>query len=152
MGSICNHHGEIVRFVRTPYNYDADQASVQSGLLCLDGTRTQQQFKEECDINVILERFGVTGRLPLTTLQPMSGDFTGIDDYQSALESVRAANANFLTLPSKIRDQFNQDPRAFVDFCLNPANRNAVAELGLMARPPQPTIAELQTTQPNTTP
>ncbi|WNK13327.1 MAG: internal scaffolding protein [Microvirus sp.] len=136
--------GEIeYPFVRNPYNYDRQAVSVATGLVCTMASKTQQQFKDECDINVILERFGVTGQLPLTARQPMSGDFTGISDYHQALLSLEAANANFLLLPAKVRDQFNQDPRVFVDFCLNPANAQAVAELGLSARPPAPTLAEI---------
>lgn len=138
-----NHNGEIVAVPRAPGNYDADAVSEATALTCNDASRTQQQFKDETDINVILERFGVTGHLPVTAVQPMSGDFTTITDFQTALETVRASEENFMRLPSKVREQFGQDPRKFVDFCLNPANIEAVRELGLAPRPVAPVITEV---------
>lgn len=130
-----NEHGEITHFVRTPYNYDRNAASRATGLACTDGTRAQQQFRDECDINVILKRFGVTGQLPTTVRTPMTGDFTNITDYQSALNAVMEAQRNFLLVPSNIRQKFDNDPRKFVDFCIDPANIETVREMGLAPKP-----------------
>ena len=139
-----DEHGEFMYpFVRSPYNYDMDRVSRETGLVCLDPSRTKQEFKEECDINTILRRFGVTGHLPLTAVQPLAGDFTGINDYQEALNTVMAADANFLRLPSAIRERFNNDPRQFVDFCLDSGNIEAVRELGLAPRPVAPALSEV---------
>lgn len=142
---MIDNNGVILNppFVRSPYNYDRDLASTESGLLCLDPTRTQKQFKDECDINVIIERFGVTGQLPVMAVQPMSGDFTGIGDYREALDVVAAANENFYRLSSKVREKFNNDARQFVDFCVNPGNIEAVRELGLAPRPGVPGLVEV---------
>lgn len=130
-------------FVRSAYNYDMSTVSRETGLSCPEPTKAQQQFKDECDINVILQRFGVTGHLPITTVQPMTGDFTGVEDYQTALESVRAAQKNFMSLPSKVRERFDGNAQVFVDFCLNPANIDEVRKLGLAPRPPAPTLKEI---------
>ncbi|AXH75344.1 MAG: internal scaffolding protein [Microviridae sp.] len=131
-------------FIRTPYNYNMDDVSRETGLLCTAETLTQQQFKEECDINTILKRFGITGHLPLTAMQPMAGDFTGIDDYHSALQSLQAANENFMTLPSAVRERFDNNPQKFVDFCINPANIESVREMNLAPRPAAPTMTEIK--------
>lgn len=139
-----DEHGEFVYpFVRSPYNYDMDRVSRETGLVCLDPSRTKQEFAEECDINTILRRFGVTGHLPIAAVQPLSGDFTGIDNYHDALNTVLAADANFLRLPSGIRERFNNDPRQFVDFCLDKSNIEAVRELGLAPRPEAPVLSEV---------
>ncbi|AXH75196.1 MAG: internal scaffolding protein [Microviridae sp.] len=140
---MIDQDGVIGVFVRSAYNYDTNTVSRETGLQCLDTSKTQQQFRDECDINVILQRFGVTGHLPITTVQPMEGDFTNVQDYQGALETVRAANENFMRLPSLVREKFGQDPKVFVDFCLNPANIDAVRELGLAPRPAAPTLKEI---------
>ena len=42
-----------------------DALSFSSGLACDDPSLTQQQFKEESDINNIVDRFMKTGHLPL---------------------------------------------------------------------------------------
>ena len=46
-----------IPFVRNPYNYDMDQVSQETGLKCEDPSLTQQHCRDECDINVIVERF-----------------------------------------------------------------------------------------------
>lgn len=119
-------------FVRNPYNYDTNEASAATALICLTPSRTQQQFKSECDINTILERFNVTGQLPITGLQPQFGDFSGITDYHSALNAVIAAQEAFDALPAKVRARFANDPAAFVDFCSDEANLEEMRELGLL--------------------
>ena len=50
-------------FLRTPYNCDRDAATNESGLRCEDASLAQQHFKEECDINTILQKFNITGLL-----------------------------------------------------------------------------------------
>lgn len=131
----CTPDGELRRFVRTQYNYDTDEAS-QAAITIVEGpSLTQQQFKDECDINTILRNFGVTGHLPIVATQPMVGDFTGIVDFQSALQTVQDAEDNFMALPSAVREKFLHDPAKFVDFCLDPANIEAVRDLGLAPRP-----------------
>lgn len=130
-------------FVRSAYNYDMDAVSRETALNCRELTRTKQEFKLECDINNIIKQFGVTGHLPITSVQPLEGDFTNIDDYHSALNTINAADDNFLRLPSGIRERFNNDPNQFVDFCLNPANIEAVRDLGLAPRPAAPALSEV---------
>lgn len=134
----------MTKFIRTPGNYDMDQASIDTGLKCLDPTRTQQQFKEECDINYIVEQFGVTGRLPITTVQPMTGDFVNVEgDFHAALMAIEAAHDNFMQLPAKVRERFGNKAQDFVDFCVNPANIEAVRDLGLAPRPAAPVLSEI---------
>ena len=132
----------VVPFLRTPYNYDVDKASDDSGLECKDPSLAQQHLAEECDINYIVERFGVTGQMPDTSIirMPTYGDFTGIADYRSALDAVQAAEDSFMALPAKIRERFDNDPALFVDFCSSndPADRSEAIELGLIPPPVKP--------------
>lgn len=128
-------------FLRTPYNYDVDAVSDETGLKCEDPSLTQQHMAEECDINYIVERFGVTGQLPdAPQYAPTYGDFTGIGDYRQALDAVSAADAAFMALPAKIRERFDNDPALFVDFCssTDPADRSEAIELGLIPPPAVP--------------
>ena len=86
---------KIGTFLRAPGNYDPDVVSNETGLACdPDEGVTQQSFKEECDINVIVERFGLTGQLPENLRMPVSGDFTGITDFQTAMQVVRERKRN----------------------------------------------------------
>ncbi len=119
-------------FIRNPYNYDTNLASEESALYCEDGSRAKQSFKEECDINTIVKRFSVTGQVPVSPLQPQYGDFSGVFDYQTALNAVIAAQESFSSLPATLRNRFANDPAAFVDFCSDESNREEMIRLGLV--------------------
>jgi len=119
-------------FVRSPYNYDRDAVSDETGLDCSDDpSLTKQSFKDECDINTIVRNFGVTGELPDNIRPPQYGDFTGIFDYQSALNAVIAADDAFMEMDAKIRARFHNDPALFVEFCSNPENLDEMRKMGL---------------------
>ena len=124
-------------FLRSLGNYDSDKVSVETGLACDDPSLAQQQFRDECDINTILERFNVTGQLPVSPLEPQFGDFSGIRDYHTALNAVLDAQESFDALPARVRERFANDPAAFVDFCLDVANRDEMKALGLIEGAPQ---------------
>jgi phage internal scaffolding protein len=130
-------------FLRTPYNYDLNAASNESGLHCEDATLTQQHFKDECDINNILKQFNVTGLLPEAPLSPRYGDFTGISDYHSALNQVIAAEDEFMALPAQIRSRFDNDPAKLIDFLENVENKDEAIKLGLINAVELPQVVEV---------
>lgn len=121
-------------FLRTPYNYDTDAASNESGLACEEPSLAQQHYKDECDINTILERFSITGLLPDSPLSPRYGDFSGIGDYHTALNRVIAAQDEFEALPAQIRARFDNDPAQLIEFLQNENNRSEAEELGLVEK------------------
>lgn len=130
-----------VPFVRSTYNYDADLASYDSGLLCEDLSLAVQDARDEVDINTIVRRFGLTGQLPDEVRVPQYGDFVGLDDYHSAMNAVADANESFDALPADLRSRFNNDPAVFVEFCLDERNRDEMTKLGLL-KPVEPAPAE----------
>lgn len=138
--------GEIIApFFRTGYNYDTDKASRETGIACTEEEgRTQQQFKDECDINVIVERFGLTGQLPENPRVPVSGDFTGIQDFQTAMNMVREAQEAFMEFPAEIRAEFDNDPGKMIAFVENEKNRERALEMGLIAKPAEKTRDAVQ--------
>ena len=121
-------------FLRTPYNYDKDAASNESGLHCEDASLAQQHFKDETDINNILRQFNITGLLPESPLSPRYGDFTGISDYHTAMNRVIAAQDEFEALPAQIRARFDNDPANLIEFLENENNRPEAEELGLVEK------------------
>ena len=134
-----------VPFLRTPYNYDTDAASNESGLHCEDASLAQQHFKDECDINNILRQFNITGLLPEATLSPRYGDFTGISDYHTALNQVIAAEDEFMSLPATLRARFDNNPAQLIEFLDNDQNYDEAVKLGLVNKKPEemPQVAEL---------
>ena len=109
--------------------YDQEDASKEAGLDCGDEVLTVQSAKEECDINTIVRRFGITGQLPAAMVAPQYGDFTGISDYQSALNAVIAAEETFMQMPADVRSRFENDAGKFLAFCYD---ENNVAEMEKM--------------------
>lgn len=125
-----------VPFLRTPYNYDVDKVSDETGLVCSDPSLAQQNFKDETDINYIVRQFGLTGELPGQTISPQYGDFTGVLDYHSAVNAVLAAQDEFMDLPAQMRARFDNDPAKLIDFLGNDENREEAIKLGLLAQKP----------------
>jgi len=127
-------------FLRTNYNYDRNVASIESGVACEEPSLAQQHFKDECDINNILRQFNITGQLPTSPLSPRYGDFTGVVDYQTALNAVIAAEDGFMTLPAETRARFGNDPEQLIQFLADEGNRAEAEKLGLVD--PKPVVSD----------
>lgn len=127
-------------FVRSALNYDTDQASLGSGLICAEPTMAQQQFKTETDINEIVRQFGITGQLPTDGRMASYGDFSEVVDYHTAMNAVRSAQDAFMALPAHVRERFSNDPQRFVDFCSDDRNLEEARKLGLSPDAPKPDI------------
>lgn len=125
-------------FLRAFGNYDVDKASDEAGLACdPKDCMTQQQFAEECDINTIVKRFGLTGELPDDFRMPVSGDFTDVVDFHTAMNMVRASQEAFMSLPAEVRYRFNNDPGRLMEFLDDERNRDEAVKLGLVNKPPE---------------
>lgn len=121
-------------FCRSPYNYDMDEISAATGLSCPEPSKAVQSERDECDINTIVQRFGLTGRLPQNVRMPQYGDFEGIADYQGALNAVRAAATGFMAFPADLRARFHNDPGLLIEFVSREENRDEAVRLGLIPK------------------
>lgn len=120
-------------FVRAAYNYDVDAASDEAGLDCSgDKGCTQQSFKDEVNINTIVKRFGLTGELPTNVPHIMSGDFTNVVDFRSAMDLIVQAREGFDAQPAHVRSRFDNDPHKFLEFVSNKDNLDEAIKLGLV--------------------
>lgn len=127
-------------FVRSPYNYDADAVSVETGESYLydpkeenhpSRSRTQQNQLHDTDINVIVSRFIKTGTLPQVPM-PTVADFTeSVTDFQTAMNMIVAAERSFMSLPSDVRAYFGNDPQKFLTFVDNADNFDEAVRLGI---------------------
>ena len=118
--------------LRTFNNFDAKENSDSDVLHCKDVSLTVQDAADECDINYIVRRYGITGQLPTALHPPTYGDFVGISDYQTALNAINAADDAFMEMPANVRSRFDNDAGKFVEFCSDPANRDEMLKLGLL--------------------
>lgn len=99
---------------------------------------TRKEFATDADINHILERYQETGFLvdPLhpSTRRPMFGDFSNVQDYQSALDALNQAQDDFMQLPARVRARFENNPQKLLDFLNNPDNIDEAISLGLLEK------------------
>lgn len=103
----------------------------------VDEGMTKQEFKDECDINVIMRRFVRDRALSpdqLARRQGMYADVSAVPDLAECLDRVRRAEAGFLTLPARVRERFGNDPGALLVFLADPRNADEARELGLLER------------------
>lgn len=98
-----------------------------------DSLHTKQEFKDECDVNVILRRYQQTGELPaLNERAPQFLDVSAPMDFQTSMQYVAEANSLFNELPSHIRNRFLNDPAQFLAFCSDERNHLEMAKMGLL--------------------
>lgn len=97
---------------------------------------TEQQFKDDTDINVMISRFGNSAFVsdPLLSIsgsKPSFGDFSDPVSYHDALNILNDAQEQFSVLPAKIRARFGNNPQEMLSFLNDPANMDEAVKLGL---------------------
>jgi phage internal scaffolding protein len=94
---------------------------------------TQQHFKEECDVVNIIKRHDRNGIIEhVQRGQARYGDFSEVSDYREALDLVKNAQEEFMSIPSDIRKQFDNNPGKFYEFVSNPDNKDELIKMGFI--------------------
>ncbi len=109
---------------------------------------TQQNFRDETNINNILAKYAKTGLID--HINKYSGRYENMpdeDDFHAAMNLVLDAQSMFFELPSDLRSRFENDPGQFLEFLDNPENIDELREMGLM-----PPAAPEATAEPPTAP
>ena len=130
---MSNVHGMI----RSAYTFDSEVVSNETALDCGDETVTQQCFKDECDINILLAKFAVTGQLPENVRVPPYVDFEEAFDFQSSMNVIRAAEEAFNAMPAEVRGRFQNDPGRFLEFANDASNYDEALKMGLAIKRPE---------------
>lgn len=111
------------------------------------GGLTKQCFKDECDINSLMDKYSKFGQLPtMIKKNPIYGDFSKSRELQEAYAIVEKAKLQFELLDVRVRDRFEYDPVKFLEFVENPQNTDELIEMGL-ANKPEPKV---ENTEPGT--
>lgn len=99
---------------------------------------TQQEFKESCDINNILAKFSVQAQalgVPVSQLMPQDqgtyGDFSQLDDFQTAQNKIAFINDQFSNLPSSVRRHFGDNLNNFINALSDPSRIDELGDLGV---------------------
>lgn len=76
-----------------------------------------QSAKDECDINKIMARYQKTGMIEHFNEQaPQFVDMPDEIDYQNSMGIIADAHSAFYSLPSTVRDRFQNDPAQWLEF------------------------------------
>lgn len=113
------------------------------GLECITPSKTKQSFAKEADINTIMRRYQKTGVLVdpndiKGNRKPMFDDFSSGQDFQAVQDQIAHTHQEFELLPAHIRAQFGNSPSNLLDAMADPANEEALREMGILP-PVRPT-------------
>lgn len=103
------------------------------GVVCKEASKTQQKFKDQCDINRVLDRAKHGASLShLANHGGRYGDFSDWDE--NTFENMRNSLADALTifndLPAALRsEEFDNNPGKFFSFVNDPDNADRLEEI-----------------------
>jgi len=103
-----------VRFLRGPK--EAERRKARPRVDTGEESKVQQQFAHEVDVNTIVRRFGITGGplgSPDVAAAAVYADFTGVHDFESAIDRIELVQRHFMALPPEARERFGNDVVAF---------------------------------------
>lgn len=95
---------------------------------------TQQHFRDECDINKVVQRAIQTGDMTVFTTQ-QRGEFYDASiatDYADAMAMLDDVHDDFNSLPSAVRAEFGNNVSKYVEWMSDPENWSKAVELGLL--------------------
>lgn len=107
------------------------------GLEFHEPSLTQQQFKDECEIESLLKAHNlgqVMGILNNHDQQPLYADVSDIPDFHDAQNHVARATEYFEGLSSDVRSRFNNSLAEFLTALNNPGAREALTEMGVLKK------------------
>lgn len=110
----------------------------ENGSICVrtvneEPSLTDQQFKDETDVNKILMKYIKNGlQIPPLTGQYL--DLTQLPDFREAQDIVLRGQEAFMSLDAHLRARFNNDPAQMLQFLDDPANAEEAVKLGLISK------------------
>lgn len=126
--------------IRKPY-----AARKRSGT-SFDGqqTMTEQSHKKSCDINNILRKFAETQTISHVNSYEAHYNDVPADDLLQAMLITKNAETMFQSLPSELRNEFNNNAVSFLEFVQNPENEAELVKKGLATKKETtPTVEQL---------
>lgn len=96
-------------------------------------TLTQQQYKDQCDVNKIMGKY-INGAVinHVNTRTGVYADITSLPvDYLDAMNTIVQAQQSFDQLPAELRLKFNNDPGQMISFLKDESKIKESIELGL---------------------
>lgn len=115
-----------------------DTYQEKEGIIFKEPTMTIQSEKDNCDINVIMNRYATCGTpLPYRTdgVQPVYADVSELGDYMENYQRCKQAEEMFNNLPSALRKELDNNPANLLPFIQDKKNESRCIEYGLINKP-----------------
>lgn len=115
-----------------------DTYQEKKGIEFVEPTMTIQSEKDNCDINVIMNRYATCGTpLPYRTdgVQPVYADVSELGDYMENYQRCKQAEEMFNSLPSALRKELDNNPANLLPFIQDKNNESRCIEYGLINKP-----------------
>jgi len=85
---------------------------------------TVQYDADQTDIKKIIQKYNNTGIIEhLNNVEATYADVSTFTDFADVMRHAKAAEAEFMKLPSKIREEFNHDVATWLDTSHDPEKR-----------------------------
>lgn len=125
-----------------------EDGSVRVATLNAEPSKTQKHFKDQCDVNKIIEKFKKTGQIThVANNTGVYADLSQRPDYFTALQTVVKAEQAFMSLPAKLRQKLMNDPANLLPYLQDPKNRDEAVSFGLMEKA-QAVVSQPDESQP----
>lgn len=115
-----------------------DTYEEKQGIIFKEPTMTIQSEKDNCDINVIMNRYATCGTpLPYRTdgVEPVYADVSELGDYMENFQRCKQAEEMFNALPSALRKELDNNPANLIPFIQDEKNKERCYEYGLLNKP-----------------
>lgn len=115
-----------------------DTYEEKQGIIFKEPTMTIQSEKDNCDINVIMNRYATCGTpLPYRTdgVKPVYADVSELGDYMENFQRCKQAEEMFNALPSSLRKELDNNPANLLPFIQDEKNKERCYEYGLLNKP-----------------
>lgn len=124
-----------------------DTYEEKQGIIFKEPTMTIQSEKDNCDINVIMNRYATCGTpLPYRAdgVEPVYADVSELGDYMENYQRCKQAEEMFNSLPSALRKELDNNPANLLPFIQDEKNKERCYEYGLLNKP----VVEVPQTTP----
>jgi phage internal scaffolding protein len=113
--------------------YDFKKRSEDAVFVPVGESLTEQCHKDGCDVMNILSKYALTGDWPSKSpREPSYMDCVGAPDYCEALSIIESATGAFNSFPADFRLKMGNDPKNFLSWIHDPANKEEAQNLGLL--------------------
>lgn len=119
--------------------FTLDQVDERTGEVTqvAEQSRTKQEFLRDADISVMYERFFSGGSLEVNKLEPKFLDLSELPSFDESQRLLADVGSQFRVQPAAFRAEFDNDESIFVDWILDPENRDEAIELGVLEGEPE---------------